>query len=987
MSIRSLTLFGSLLFAVNAFAQSDTGTILGVALDSSGAVIPAAKIIVQNQGTNIPTEAVTDGSGNFVVPVLPVGTYRLTASANGFKTQIRNGIELRVSDRVRITLTLEPGAVTETITVNEAQPLVDTASTTLGGVVTQDQIENLPLNGRNITQLLTLIPGAVLLGGATQQGINGSSTFRSEGGLRFMLDGGDASRVDFDSLDNTYGASKNRITRASVDTIQEVRVYASSFSAEFGQAMGGAVNLITKSGTNRFHGGLFEYIRNEKLDTRNYFNRGAKPPFRLNQFGGSLGGPLVRDKLFFFGNFEAIRQRLGTTQTAFVPTEEFRATLAPALRPAVELLPLPNGGASPSDPRLALFSRSVSNALTEDTGAIKIDYRITATDSLAFRYNLNNSLTRNYFGISRGQLQDIPGRLQNSKLTYTKVLRPHLLNEAGITFNRMHIDPRSSNDETVRVFPITAIGSGVPGVGPNLFDLLVANNSFSFLDALSWVHGRHQIKIGAQIIRNQDNKELRYQKTVTYQTLADFIANSPFSIGTLGQPRAGLRNTYENFFVQDDIQVSRRLTVNAGLRYQYDTSPTESHGRIANFDVTKGALDPPGSPLLNAPKTNFAPRFGIAWTPTGSQKTVIRTGFGIFYASLNAAQAQNVPNNISQQASSLTRQQKPDLVGFPFPDIGSFSAVTSFTALEKDWHTAYTEQWNFNIQQALPGQAMIQLGYVGNRALHLSGGRNLNRLIAGTSRRPYPLFGNITLQRIDLNSNYNALQASVRKRLSKRMNANLNYTWSHTLDEGGIAFGTSAQDDQNRHDGYGAADFHSPHNLQFDYTYQLPAVRVLPKIVGEGWLLNGMTVMRAGFPVNVTCGCDSMQIGAASARADVVPGVDWKPAVVDIPSAQINIAAFRAPKTGTFGNLARNALRGPAAFNWDFSLSKNFTVHEMNRIQFRAEMFNIANTPQFGLPGAGLNAPANFGRSLGTIGTLSGFGSNRQIQFALRYTF
>ncbi|MBI3210894.1 MAG: TonB-dependent receptor [Candidatus Solibacter usitatus] len=974
-------------FLLPLTAQLDTGSILGTLLDSSGAVITKGTITVTNQSTAASVQLTTSEHGNFIAPVLTTGIYRVAASAPGFKTQVKENLTLRVSDRMKVDFILEPGSVSESVTVSDAQPLVDTASTTLGGVVGRDQIDSLPVNGRDLTQLLTLIPGAVLLGGATQQSVNGSSTFRSEGGVHFLMDGGDASRVDFDSLNNTYGASRNRITRASVDAVQEFRVYASSYSAEFGQAMGGVVNLITRSGSNKYHGGLFEYLRNEKLDTRNYFNRAVKPPFRLNQFGGTLGGPIVRDKLFFFGNYEGLRQRLGVTQTTFVPTADFRSTLPAALRVPMDMLPLPNGGVSANDPRLALFSRNVSNALTENAGAIKVDWRLSPSDSIAVRYNLNNSLTRSYFGVARGQIQGIPGRLQNAKLTYTKVLTPRLLNESGFTFNRMHIDPRSSDDDEVRNFPITAIGSGVPGVGPNTFDLLVANNSFSLLDSLSWSKGRHQFKFGGQIIRNQDNKELRYQRTVTFQRLEDFLANSPFSVSTLGQPRAGMRNTYFNFFAQDDVQVSRNLTLNTGLRYQFDTSPSESHGRISNFNPGTASLDPVGTQLLNPPTTNFAPRFGFAWSPRASRGTVVRGGFGIFYASLNAAMAQNVPNNISQQASSLTRQQFPALTGFPFPQIGNFASVTSFTALERDWNTAYTEQWNFNLQQALPFRAMFQVGYIGNRALHLTGPRNLNRLFPGTNRRPYPQFGNITLSRNDINANYNALQASFRKRMSRGMTFNVNYTWSHTLDEGGISFGTAAQDDQNRHEGYGNSDHDARHMLQFDYSWMLPKAPLLPKWVGTGWQVNGMTVMRGGFPVNVTCGCDSMQIGTANARADLVPGVAVRPEVMDIPSAQYNLAAFRAPRTGTFGNAGRNILRGPAAFNWDFSLFKSFRVREAQAVQFRAEMFNFFNTPQFGLPGASLNAPAGFGRSLGTISTLSGFGTNRQIQFALRWNF
>jgi hypothetical protein len=854
-------------------------------------------------------------------------------------------------------------------------------------MVNSQQLNSLPLNGRDLTQLLSVIPGAMVLGGSTQQSVNGASTFRSEGGVRFLLDGSDASRVDFDILDNTYGSSRGRITRASVDSIEEFRVYASSFSAEYGQALGGVVNLVTKSGSNDFHGSAFEYFRNQKLDTRNYFNTGTKPPFRLNQFGGSIGGPIRRNKVFFFANYEGLRQRLGIIQNTFVPTNTFRATVSPALQPVLDMLPLPNGEISPTEPRLGRFVRGVSNALTEDTGAIKIDYRMSDKDNLSGRYNINESLTKTYFGVARGQIQTAPARLQLIKLTETHTFTPHLLNEAGFGFNRVHIDPRSADSTEIQAFPITALGGGSAGVGPGLFDLNVANNSFTFLDTVSWVKGNHQLKFGGQIIRNQDNKALLFQRTVTYNSLSDFAINSPFTIGTLGQPRRGMRNTYNNLFIQDDILVSRTLTLNIGVRYQYDTSPSEASGVIANFDPVKGALDPVGANLINTPKDNFAPRLGLAWSPLGAGRTVIRTGFGMFYGTLNAAMAQNAPNNVLQQGATITRQQRPDLAGFPFPTITSFAAVTNYTALPKNWRTAYTEQWNFNVQQPLGKDSLLQLGYIGNRGIHLDGGYNLNRIIPGTTRRPYSQFGNITMTRNDLVSVYHSLQTSFRKRFSAGLTFNVNYAWAHTLDEGGLAFGSAAQDDSNPRDAYGNADFDVRHVLQFDYIYQIPTSSKLPAAIFKGWQINGLTQMRSGLSVNVTCGCDSMQIGSASARANIVPNAAQRPSNVDIPNAQINIAAFTAPPTGTWGNAGRNILKGPAAFNWDFSIFKDFRVTEKRFIQFRAEMYNLFNTPQFGTPGANLSAPVNFGRSTGTITTVSGFGTNRQIQLALRYMF
>jgi len=282
---------------------------------------------------------------------------------------------------------------------------------------------------------------------------------------------------------------------------------------------------------------------------------------------------------------------------------------------------------------------------------------------------------------------------------------------------------------------------------------------------------------------------------------------------------------------------------------------------------------------------------------------------------------------------------------------------------------------------------MAQIGYIGNRGLHLNASRNMNRLFPGTALRPYPDFGNITVATNDTVSSYNALQASFRRRFQHGLTFNLNYTWAHTLDQGGVAFGSGAQDDTNYRAEYGNADYDVRHNLEFDYTYQLPSAPKLPSWLGSGWQVNGITQFRSGLSVNVTCGCDSAQIGAASARPNLVPGVSPRPASVDIPGSQINIAAFTAPPTGSFGNAGRNILKGPAAYNWDFSLFKDFKVRERQTMQFRAEMFNTFNTPQFSNPGASLAAPNSFGKSLGTISTPAGFGTNRQVQFALRYSF
>lgn len=981
------TALGVFIGCTAALAQLDTGSVLGTVFDSSRAVVGSARVVIENQGTGASVESVTDAQGNFLVPVLPVGTYRVTVSSDGFKNQLKEDIRLRVSDRVRLVFTLEPGSVTETVTVSGQAPLVETASSTLGLVVETEQINALPLNGRNVSDLLHLVPGNVLRTQGTKQAFNGASLFRQQGGLRFLLDGGDASRIDFDILDNTYGSSKGRISRSSTEAIQEFRVYTNSYSAEFGQVLGGVVNLISKSGSNELHGSLFEYFRNEKLDSRSYFNHtGQKPPFRLNQFGASLGGPIAKDKVFFFANYEGIQQRLGKVQNVLVPTAEFRETVDSAVRPAIDMLPLPNGAISDAEPRLGWYNRGVADRLEENTASAKIDYQVSDKDSINFRYNLNQNETGDFFGVARGQTKVAPGRLQLAKLTYNRVISPTVFNEAGFAFNRVRIDPLSAETEEILNFPIVSLGSGSAGVGPSGFGLLVANNSFTWLNTLSWVQGKHQLKVGAQIVRNQDNKAGVFQMNISYLSLEDFARNAAWAISTWGQPRAGMRNTYNNFFIQDDYQVNQKVTLNLGLRYQYDTAPTESNGRMANFNPATGDLDPIGTRVLNAPATNFDPRIGIAISPFASNNTVIRMGYGIFHASLNAAMAQNIPNNIFQQTASVNALEVPDLKGFPPPSNFNFVTGANITALPRDLKQAYTQSWNLNIQQGLGDHSMLQVAYLGNRALHLTTGQNLNRVRDGV--RPYPKFANINSVRDDLTSTYNALQVSLRRRFSKGFRANVNYTWSHALDDGGIPWGSGTQDDTNPREAYADGDMDVRHALQFDYTYELASVPKLPHWIGGGWQINGITVMRSGLPVTPLCWCDPLGVGNFAGRPDIVPGEPLYPSNRDMPGNQFNINAFTPPKPGVLGNAGRNILNGPAALNWDFSLFKNFNAGEGRSVQFRAEMFNVFNTPQFNNPHAIIAFVGSFGQSTSTHTVpFTGFGSNRQIQFALRYSF
>jgi len=979
------------LFAAVAlcYGQTNTGTILGTVKDSNGYLIPGAKITIQNQGTGLTQILASDSGGSFISSPLPLGNYKVTVATTGFETEVKLGLTLQVSDRLQLPFVLHPGDVKQTVVVSQQAPLIDTASTTLGGIVSKQQVADLPINGRSVTDLLALVPGVELRGNSNQLSVGGQGTDTNEGGLHFLLDGGDASRVDFDDVGNTYGSSAGRISRASVDAVEEFRVYTDSYSAEYGKTQGGVVNLITKSGTNQLHGSLFEYFRNDIFDARDYFNQepNKKPAYRLNQFGGTLGGPIVHDKVFFFMDYEGVRQRSGTILNAVVPTADARAAAVPLIQQALSQLPLPNGPISASDPRFGQYIIGVSNPLTENTGIGKIDWQISSSDRLTGRYNVNQNQTDTYTGVALGQVQDAPGFMQLAMIGYTHTFTQHVVNEANFYFNRFHVDPRASNVASVLVEPIIGFGEGA-GVGPGLFDLHVANNSFTWQDNLTWVRGRQQIKIGGEAVRNQDNKELGYQMTVTFLTFSAAQQNQAYSDGTLGFPRIGIRNTYYSAFLQDNVQVSPKLTLNMGLRYQYDTSPTEAHNRIANFNFETGALDPVGSSVLNAPNLNFAPRFGVAYSLGSSGNTVIRGGFGLFFSDLNAGNlAQNIPSNTGLGFSaSVTDLQVPGLVGLPFPNLSSFSLpTTSFSAIVKNYQEPYSEKWNLNLQQAIGRSAMVLVGYVGARGLHLIEGYDANRLFPGGASRPYSQYGSINTTTTSAVSSYNAFQAQFKKRWNNGLTFNANYTLSHSIDDAPTVFG-SYQDDHNPTVDYGNSDFDVRHNIELDASYAIPTAPHVPKIIAAGWQYNTIATLRSGFPYDVTCGCDPLNVGQATSRADLIPGVRIKPSNFSIPFNQLNVAAFAVP-VGHFGTEGRNDIYGPDAVNFDMSVFKTFKFLEKQQVIFRAEAFNIFNHPQFSNPNAGLNNIPQFGETTNTLSTLEGFHTSRQFQFALRYSF
>lgn len=971
---------------VMCLAQLDTGTIVGIISDTSGAVIPDAKVVVQEVNTAARVEVTADGSGRFVAPALRVGIYRVSVAVGGFQTYTREGVRLSVNDRLDLSIVLQPGPINEQVTVVSQAPVLETASTTLGAVVSEQQITDLPLSGRAVDQLARLAPGVVYLGRRSTSG-QGQGLWTP--GTRWLVDGGDSSQVDSDLAYGGYG-SQARVTRISVDAVGEFRQVNSMYSAEYGQSGMGVVNFISKSGTNEYHGGVFEFLRNNAFDARDYFNKvgSPQPPFRMNQFGGTFGGPIIHDKLFFFGDYEGVRQSQGLIYNVFVPTQAYRDSLAPELRPAVNMLPLPNGPVSPTQPLLASLVTSRTNILNENTFMLKGDYQASVKDHFSARYNYNRSFNLQYFGVAEAQFRNIPATPQTGMISYTRTISPSLVNQFGFFLNRWVGYTTAAGTDAVRAFPQTNFGDGTASVGPSTWDMDIRNTLFTYMDTLSWIKGAHQMKFGFQLGAMRANKLVNEQEFATFLSLADYKANKPYSLSTEGWPRPGIRGKTIDAFVQDDWRVSRNLTMNLGVRYKYDTTPTESHGNIANFDVVTGQVDPPGTPLFSSPKLNFGPRIGLAYTPFRSQKTVIRAGYGIFHIYLNAAETQFLPTNIKGFGNrySFNIQQDPTVKAFPFPDISRFPATTTIYAFNKDWHRPYTQNWNFNIQQSVLDQnTVLQVGYVGSHGVDFDRAVEGNLFIPGTSVRTYPNLGSINYTVGGASNAYHSLQTAFKHRMSHGMGFDAYYTWSHGFDDGSA----NGQIPWDRRSEWATSDLDTRHNLTFAYTYEVPTWKTLPNWLGSGWQLNGITSMRAGQPINLLSNRDPFGIGVTTARPNFVPGVDIVPANYDLPSNQINIAAFAPVVNGSkqWGAVGRNFLTGPPAYNWDFSLFKTIQVTEHQRVEFRAELFNMFNTPQFNNPGATVTSPASFGKSLSTQTAAGSFGSYRSMQFGLKYNF
>ena len=1004
-----------------AYAQYDTGSIVGTVHDATGAGVSGAAVKITNTKTGRVYDSTTTDQGSFEINGLPASTYTVETSTTGFKTERVEDILLYATDRREVIVKLAVGAASEQVTVMADTFTVNTQSSELGASIDSRSVSNLPLNGRDFTALIALVPGSVTTGAFGQNSLGGFET--TFAGVNVLLDGADATRIDVNAVSTQLGRQESRISRASIDSIQEFKVMSSTYTAEYGRSAGDIVNVITKSGGNSIHGSVFDYFRNDAMDTKNYFAT-LPTPLRLNQFGGNVSGPIVKDKLFYFVNYEGVRQ-IVTTPITDVPvmTQAERANLSPVMVPVMATVPFPTvpgpvifvgqcpGGTDCVRNDLGYFNGNLRNTLREDTGSVKIDYNATPKDTFAFRFNVNDSFTSTQYGIATGQISPSTSRNFLLKGTWNHTLSSNLLNEFGIAFNRPQTDSLGGGDG-FPTFQCSAFwGCGPSNTfgtapGPALFSSLRPQHSLQFLETLTWVKGRHTIKAGFDIRHAVTHDTLQPQEFLAFDTIGDFEVGQALQLSTLGYNEIGVQNTNYGLFVQDDIRLTPRFTLNLGLRYEYNT--VLQGDLIGNFNIATLTLDPIGKPLYDPDRNNFGPRVGFSWDPFGHGKTVVRGGFGVFYSPMLTGAALGLGSNYQQafnfnffQLLFGTRTCTPFYgltypVPNPLPDCVP-ALPANVTGLDKNIRDTYSLHWSLGVQHEILKDTILEASYVANRGVKGPAGAayageelNLSPFPGFPNQLPLPAgaeFGQVRRFGNFVNSNYESLQVSLRRRVSKGVTLDANYTFAHETDDAVNILTGAYQNSHNPKLDYASGDIDVRHNFTLGAVWDIPVSSSLPKRLAEGWQISTLLQARGGLPYTIALappflGADQIRPNLTgqplSLAGSNTPGSPGHP--------QINPAAFAAPPAGQYGDLGRNTGRGPGFTQWDASFAKTTHINERLSVQFRGELFNILNHPNFANPDGNLS-DATFGISTSTIANHVGTGTSRQAQLVLKLLF
>ncbi len=973
MTVVFKTLLLILCFHALLLAQVDRATLSGTISDPSGAKIDSAKVTVESAETGFRRETDSAANGGYQLPGLPVGAYTVTVAKTGFNTAKFEKVTLTVGQARTLDAQLAVGTVTTAVEVAADVTPLEQTNAEIGLVIGEQQIKNIPLNGRHWASLMALAPGAVSIGEGNQNSIRFFGRPRDDNNWTF--DG-----VDATGIKDPRQEGNLRLV-ISTDAIAEFRVNSLPFTAEGGVGGGAQINLVSKTGTNEFHGSVYEFFRNSKLDARRPFDGASPPPFRLNQFGGNFGGPIVKNKTFFFANYEGLLQRLTISRAdGLVPSAQFRRNAPAALQGLINAYPVGNApGANANVDRLIAETPERRN---EHSGMARVDHRINDKHSLFFRFAMTDGLISQ---IRNGLLETRDSFIRPTNITaqWQQVWTPKMVNEVKLGFNRSAL---TRND--VGLLPEGVAIPGFTSTQPNTF-IIEKPSAYSIVDNLSWIQGRHTIKVGGEIRRIHLNVGNGAATSVAFANLDAFQRNALNTVSVGGQlDTVGVRRTFHSIYFQDEIRFNPELTLNLGLRYEQYTVSEDVYGRGRVFDIVRcQGFCPNGTPWFFGDNDNIAPRVSLAWAPKMlGGKTVIRTGYGRYFGPGQnddvTAAIDSVPENFS-----LTAADQPNLSYPPTQFLGQLrSQGQAPRSVQRDRKEPESHMWTVSVQQQLPGSMVGQVAYVGNVGRNQLTRTYVNTLDPVTRRRPLSTFGQIDEKRFDGNTSFHGLQTSLTRSFSKGLLFQAQYMWGHALsDNAGSGEGGQIQDVACRACDRGNADYDIRHTFTANSVYQLPFAR---SAWYGGWDLSGIFTSRTGAPLSVTITRAAATVPSGQTqnqRANYVGGDVYLPNRG--PDGWLNPAAFALPAAGTYGNAGRNAFRGPGIWQADLGLSKKFRITESLNLDFRTEAFNLFNRAQYGNPVSARNN-SNFGRIQATANDgATGTGTSRQLQFMLRLNF
>lgn len=1014
-----------------------TATLAGQITDTSGAPLPGVTVKALHGETGLERIGVSDAAGGFVLPKLPVGPYDVRAELQGFRPALRQGLVLVVGQSAVLRLVLEPGGLTEEVTVTADLNGVETRSGELGYLVSEDEIHSLPLNGRNYTDLVFLQPGTLAFpfrdgGSVVAHGLGASVNGQDPRANVYLIDG----TLMNDFTNGPAGSAAS--TSLGTETVREFRVEANAYSAEYGRSSGGQINVLTKSGTNAWSGSAYEYYRNEALDARNFFDPEEKPDFTRNQFGATLGGPLRKDKTFLFVGYEGLREDLGRTISTVVPNLAARAgvlpapgggtmavPVSPAVRPYLDAYPPPNGADLGGG--LAAYTFPFGQTVHQNYFQARLDQNVKGRDQFFVRYTLDKAsqfLPTDFPQFPRTFLSEN----HFATAEYRRVFSPTTLATIRLGYSRTRIGQEVQSNVDLepfvpgRALPGAIDIGGIPRFGTQTSaNLRLRQDVYAFHGDLVRSRGRHLLKAGLLVERYVSSE---FNPTFslgiyTFPSLETFLRNRPQRfIGLTPDGDLERRWPFTLFgaYVQDDLRLTRTLTLNAGLRYEYATLPVDSGGRDVNLKDLKAPAVALGPLYANPTGRSVSPRLGFAWDVTGNGKTSLRGGYGLYFNT-------NSQQNLIVTVTNPPFTPRPVIANpeFPTPTFGALGAL-SIRPYQYDIETPRIHVWNVNVQRELFARTVLTLGYAGARGQKLLRNTDANTSLptelgdgtlvfpAGAPRQNRA-FSAIELKTSDGNSWYNALIAELRRASTRGIGFQASYTFSRNIDttQASTFFsdatnGTvSAFPEFGRDYNQGLADYHAKHNLVVNLTWNLPVARQsrgVTRALLANWQVAMIGQYRSGPPLTAfvqgnrsrSLWSPSQGPGIGFDRPDLAPGRTAESAIVGTPDRWFDPTAFVLQPAGQLGNLGRGALIGPDLRVVDMALVKRLPWSRLGpggNLELRVEAFNVFNRANFGIPSLIAFSGQRDGEApLPTFGRIrSTVTSSRQIQLGLRLLF